>query len=181
MRVTIEHREQSAGIIGADRNYYVDCTVRFSEEEKAIIQARGLHGHVIIIEPPTPPPTQSQYMTAGALQAFSPFAGVIGAGLIFLSIFTRSDYGPLGGLLMVGAPFMWAFGFMMDRRIDYRFKHPKQHVAVRSLLNGNTFTVHSPDPAYSDILDDQIREQLARLKYTIMGSAEIKQKQSFEL
>ena len=43
MRVTMEHREES-GIVFDEKNYYVDTTVVFSEEERAIIKARGLAG-----------------------------------------------------------------------------------------------------------------------------------------
>jgi hypothetical protein len=38
MRVTIEHREESAGILGSTKHHFVDCSVEFSEEEKAIIK-----------------------------------------------------------------------------------------------------------------------------------------------
>ena len=42
MRVTWSTAERSSGIVPGKTNYYVDTTVVFSEEERAIIEARGL-------------------------------------------------------------------------------------------------------------------------------------------
>jgi hypothetical protein len=64
--------------------------------------------------------------------------------------------------------------------MDIRFTHPKQHVSVRSLLAG-PFTVYSPDPAYSNLVVEQIRERLTFLKHTISGSSEIRPKETYEL
>jgi hypothetical protein len=86
----------------------------------------------------------------------------------------------LGVFLLLGSPIGWAIGFLMDRYMDIRFKHPKQHVSVRSMLAG-PFTVFSPDPAYSDLVVEQIKERLAYLKLVISGSAEPRQRQTYEL
>ena len=42
MRITFNHREETAGLTGNDHHYFLDCEVLFSEEEKAIVQTRGL-------------------------------------------------------------------------------------------------------------------------------------------
>jgi hypothetical protein len=179
MRVTTEHRQQTTGL-GSRQSQFVDCTVQFSEEEKAIISVRGLHDHVIVLDPPAPPPTYREYMTAGILRGFSPFAGIIGFGLLLSSIFNRGEYAILGGFMFFGSPIAWAIGFLMDRSMDIRFTHPKQHISVRSMLAA-PFTVYSPDPAYSDLVVDQIRERLSILKFTISGSADERKKQTYEL
>ena len=179
MRVTTEHRQQTTGL-GSSQSQFVDCLVQFSEEEKAIIRVRGLHDHIIVLDPPSPPPTYREYMTAGILRGFSPLAGVIGLGLFMSSIFIGGGYALLGGFMFFGSPLAWAVGFLMDRSIDIRFTHPKQHVSIRSMLAA-PFTVYSPDPAYSDLVVDQIRDRLTLLKYTISGSADPRQKQTYEL
>jgi hypothetical protein len=119
-------------------------------------------------------------MTAGVLLGFAPLAWMIGLGLLLSSIFLGGKYVLLGGFLMLGSPFAWSIGFLMDRSMDSRFTHPKQHVSVRSMLSG-PFTVYSPDPAYSDLVVEQIRERLTILKHTIFGSAEIRPKETYEL
>jgi hypothetical protein len=179
MRVVIEHRQQVTGL-GSKISQFVDCTVQFSEEEKAIINTRWLVDHIIVLDPPSPPPTYREYMTAGILQGFAPFFTIIGLGLLVSSIFNRGQFAELGWLLLFGSPIGWAVGFLMDRSMDIRFTHPKQHVSIRSMLAA-PFTVFSPDPAYSDLVVDQIRERLTFLKLVISGSAEPRQRQTYEL
>jgi hypothetical protein len=187
MRVSIDHRQRTTGLGGA-QSQFVMCTVQFSEEEKAIIAVRGLLDHIIILDPPTPPPSRRVYMTAGILRAFSPLAGVIGFWTLVPSVVATlfsggrsgGEFVLLGGLLFFGSPIAWAIGFLMDRSIDFRFANPKQHVSIREMLH-RPFTVYSPDPAYSDLVVEQIKERLAILKAVISGSAEMRQKQTYEL
>jgi hypothetical protein len=179
MRVTTEHRQQTTGL-GSSQSQFVDCLVQFSEEEKAIIRVRGLQDHIIVLDPPSPPPTHREYLTAGILRGFSPLAGVVGVTLFVSSMFIGGGYALLGVFLFFGSPLAWAVGFLMDRSIDVRFTHPKQHVSIRSMLAG-PFVVYSPDPAYSDLVVDQIRDRLTHLKYTISGSADERKKQTYEL
>jgi hypothetical protein len=53
MRVVIDHRQQVTGL-GSKISQFVECIVQFSEEEKAIIRARGLGDHIIVVDPPSP-------------------------------------------------------------------------------------------------------------------------------
>src|ERR1700733_12241873 len=96
MRVTIDHRQQNTGL-GSTISQFVECTVQFSEEEKAIIRVRGLNDHIIVLDPPSPPPSYREYMTAGILQGFAPLFAIIGFGLIILSIFDAFSGGRGGG------------------------------------------------------------------------------------
>jgi hypothetical protein len=166
--------------LGSAKSQFIDCLVLFSEEEKAIIGVRGLKDHIVVLDPPSPPPTKREYMTAGILQGFSPLAGIIGLVLLLFSIFLGGNFAVFGGFLLFGSPIAWAIGFLMDRSMDIRFTHPKQHVSIRSMLSG-PFTVYSPDPAYSNLVVEQIRERLTILKHTISGSAEIRPKETYEL
>ena len=81
---------------------------------------------------------------------------------------------------MIFTPIGWGIGFLMDRYMNVRFTHPKQHISVRAMLAG-PFRVYSPDPAYSDLVVDQIRERLTFLKHVIVGSADLRERQSYEL
>ena len=58
--------------MGAKRNYYIDCEVLFSEEEKAVIAARGLAKHTLIVDPAVPPPAPVHYLSASLLRGFAP-------------------------------------------------------------------------------------------------------------
>ena len=81
MRVTIDHRQQTTGL-GSKTSQFVDCVVLFSEEEKAIIKVRGLTDHLIVVDPPSPPPSYREYMIAGVLQGFAPFFTLVGLALV---------------------------------------------------------------------------------------------------
>jgi hypothetical protein len=180
MRVTIEHREQRSGFLGESHDYYVDCTVQFSEEEKAIIRARGLQTHFITLDPPVRPPRLYDYMSAGLMMALAPTAFIIGFLMGITSIFRGGRLGELGAILVIGAPIMWLAGYMMDRKINYFWRTSKQRIAIRTMQTSK-FTVHSPDPAYSEMVEHDIREALSNLKDRIMRSAEIKPRETFEL
>jgi hypothetical protein len=168
---------------------YVKLVVRVSVATSVIVPSafavtspyvRGLKDHVVVLDPPSPPPSYREWMTAGILLGFSPMAGVIGLGLLLFSIFLGGGSAAFGGFLLFGSPIAWAIGFLMDRSMDIRFTHPKQHVSIRSMLSG-PFTVYSPDPAYSNLVVEQIRERLTVLKHTISGSSEIRSKETYEL
>ena len=187
MRVTIDHRQQTTGL-GSTQSQFVKCTVQFSEEEKAIISVRGLKDHLIVLDNPRPPPSYREYMTAGFLLGFMPLSALIGLSIlvsamvnnIFSGGRTGEGYFALGMLLFFGAPVGWAIGFLMDRAMNYRSTHPKQFVTIREMMLG-PFTVHSPDPAYSDLIVEQIRERLTVLKSIIMGSADLRERDTYEL
>ena len=187
MRVTISHRQRTTGL-GGTQSQFVDCTVQFSEEEKAIIKVRGLADHLIVLDNPRPPPSYREYMTAGILLAFSPLFGLIGFWTLVYAVIniflsgsaSATSYALIGGVLIVFSPFAWAIGFLMDRAMNHRFTHPKQFVTIREMLL-QSFTIHSPDPAYSDLVVDQIRERLTVLKAIITGSADMRGRQTYEL
>jgi hypothetical protein len=82
VRVTIRHRQED-GLLPNKKLHYVDCTVLFSEEENAIIEARGLSRHYIVTDSETPPPSGSQRTLSTLLKALSPvvFLGGCVAGL----------------------------------------------------------------------------------------------------
>jgi hypothetical protein len=64
MRVTISHREETAGLGGQKRSYFVDCEVLFSEEEQAVIRNRGLGDNYIS--------TESAIPTGSGIAAYTP-------------------------------------------------------------------------------------------------------------
>jgi hypothetical protein len=187
VRVTIDHRQATTGL-GSTQSQFVECTVQFSEEEKAIIAVRGLYDHLIVLDNPRPPPSYREYMTAGILLAFAPLIAFVGFFILIFSIANNifsggqsgGGYAVLGGVLFFGAPLGWAVGFLMDRAMSHRFTHPKQFITIREMLL-RPFTVHSPDPAYSDLIVEQIKERLTILKAIITGSAELREKQTCEL
>lgn len=176
MRVTIEHREQAVGSSG--HNYFVDCKVEFSEEEKAIIQTRSLADRVVIdalTRAPPPPVLTSGPFWMRLTGPLLVFGGVIVA---IQSMFTKSGEGLSFLMLLIGGGF-WFFGAagMSDREA------PQEPVpiSVGRLMGQDPVSMYAPDPAAAKALDEQFREGLVGLKQLISASAELRGKETFEL
>ena len=173
MRVTIEHREQAVGLTGKQRHYFVDCTVDLSQEERAIVENRGLQQHFIEVGYSEPPDSGAK---AGLLRGFAPLVALAGVGLGISSMFTKSGEG-LSVLLLLAAGGMWLFG----RTSEFKAAHASPEVTLGQLLRNNRFTIYAASPAQAKQVEADLREKLVSLKANIAESADIGQKQTFEL
>jgi hypothetical protein len=181
MRVTIEHREQTTGLVQNHKQSYIDCMVQFSEEERAIIRARDLYREGIIVRTSTPLPSGGSILGTGLMRGLGPL--MIVGGLLYGMIVEGLAHAPTN----FGAPVLFlgigltVFGFFRSRKEDKRFESDEQHITVKQLLDKPTFTVHAWNPAAAKGLDEDVRGQLAALKNVIQNSAQIQVKQTFEL
>jgi hypothetical protein len=180
MRVTIEHREQPAGLLGNHKDCYIDCSVEFSEEERAIIKARDLYNEGFTIRTSTPQVTKSRLLGSGLLR-------IVGR-LMWIGGILRGLYESFGHIpTNIGAPLfflgialeIWAF--IRQRGEDKRIENPEQEITIKQLLAKPGFTVHTLNAAVSKIFEDEIREELTGLKNLIKNSAQLQAKQTFEL
>jgi hypothetical protein len=165
----------SIGAAGTKRNYYVDVETLFSEEEKGIIQARGLYGHNFTIGPAIPPRSFGHFVGAGWLRGVYRIILVVGV------IVAIAYSGALGGLLFFVGIVMGITGFIMDRRGTIEESNPPQTLTLRRLLDNPRITIYAVDPADAKTVDDQLREHLADIKNLIEESAAIRAKETFEL
>ena len=172
MRVTMEHREES-GIVFDEKNYYVDTTVVFSEEERAIVQARGLGGQKAASGYRSKPPSDAALVTAEYLRAFGPGALALSALIGFFGS------GPLGAFLFLAAAAGWAYGYIAP--IQYAQANKEHVVEVRHIIANQTFAFYAETPAHAKGLADRLAAQLAELKHIITESAELGAKNTFEL
>ena len=180
MRVTIENREEKTGVTGNARKYYVDCTVEFSEEEKAIIKARDLSAHSFEI---------------GAAEAFPSHVAYVGSGVLYTAGILLVLVGFFGSIYVMFAQLRTTFfgycffggiglaiySWLQGRKQDKRIQNPDQTVRIRDLLTKGRFTVNAINPAYLKAIEDDIRSHLLTTKALIQESAEITTKQTFEL
>lgn len=171
MQVTVNHREETAGLTGRQRNYFVDCDILFSEEERATIEARALQQHSFEVTGARPPRSSSHYIGAGFMRGLSPIVGIVGIVLAFFSGF--------GGLLIFLAVVMFVAGFVMDRRPAGDAK--PQHVTLGRLVTNPRLTIYAYDPADAARIDDELRETLANIKNRLVINAEVRTKETFEL
>jgi hypothetical protein len=181
VRVTIGHREEAGGITGQRRTYFVDCTVEFSEEERAIIRARDLYGHDIVVRAATPLPSQAAFIGTGFMRSVGWLLLIGGPIVGIVSGFAHTAGETPGFLMFFGGIALVIFGRRRANRQETRLMQPEQSVRVRDLLSNVHFTVHAIDPAYAKAVDADIRAKLVELKDLIRGSAELQSARTFEL
>lgn len=183
MRVTIEHREQSAGLTGSKRHYFVDCTVIFSEEEKAIIKQRALFDQSITVESDIPTTgnvvAESFVGNVGSrmLARLLVLAGIVGA--IWSAIDPITVPGGIPFALFLTALAIFIYRKYAERRSDNSLS--ERQITVRRLLKDPQFTVFADTPVLGQAYEERIRQQLVSLKNQIAASAEVPKKQTFEL
>lgn len=175
MRVTIDHRQATSGVLGNHRDCYVDCTVTFSEEERAIIKERDLFREGFSVRTSTPLPSQSSVLGTGLMRRLGPFMIVGGF------IWGLAGGGNLAGIVLFAGIGFVVYGWLRSRKQDKRFEQDEQEITVKQLLTKPTFTVHAWNPAAAKGIEEDIRENLVSLKTVIQNSAQIQAKQTFEL
>ena len=175
MRVTIEHRDKTSGVLQNRKEYYIDCLVEFSEEERSIIHQRGLYKQGFIIRTSTPRPSTASFTSTIALQVLSPVAAI--GGFIY-GLVTNSSLG--GWLALVGSG-LFIYSLIRRRREDQRFANDEQMITYKKLLADPRFTINASSPFNAQVLDEELRANLAGMKYELTTSAELRTQQTFEL
>ena len=173
MRVTIEHREEASGPLQNHKDCYVDCTVEFSQEERAIIQQRDLLGESFDIRTSTPLPTKTEFFSTNIMRIIGRFLMIGG----FIAGVAGTNW---GFLFFVGIG-LEVYGWMRTRNEDKRFESSEQTITIKQLLSQPRFTVHAGNAGYAKGIDDEIREHLVVMKSLIQNSATLNKKQTFDL
>ena len=181
MRVTIRHRQED-GLLPNKKRYYIDCTVLFSEEEKAIIQTRGLGQHYIVTDSDMPPPAGSQRTLATLLKALSPLVFVSGCITgIGMTIAGNNHGGDLvGGTTFFAAIGMLLAGIALKRHVRLA-EQPSQTITLGRLLSNPSFSAYAFDNVRAKVLDQQLRDTLTGLKETLLVNRDVREEESFEL
>jgi hypothetical protein len=181
VRVTITHREAD-GLLPSTKRHYVDCTVLFSEEEKAIIRARGLGSHYIITDPEMPPPAARLGAVATSLKALAPLVFVGGcAGGIGVTIAGKNHAGDaVAGFCFLASLAMLLGGIALRRHLRVA-EQPQQTLTLGRLLSNPLFCVYALDNARAKAVDFELRETLARLKDGLLENRDIVAAATFEL
>lgn len=181
MQVTIRHRQEPGRFGGRYANYFIDCQVEFSEEEKAIISARGL-GRQYSISVPSAIPYYAGIMEDSwpsvVVRLTSYLAIFLGIVLIVIGASTSLGAG-LGFIVTIAGVGLWIYLKAAEKRSDAAFK--EQSWRLDHFLQKSVFTVYAATPDKARDRDTLIREELARLKDAIMRNVEVKQTERFEL
>jgi len=181
VQVTIRHRQED-GLLPNKKLHYVDCTVLFSEEEKAIIEARGLGRHYIVTDSSVPPPPAAHRPLATALKALSPLVFLGGCVSGFGVMIANHGHGgeAVACLSFFAALGMLLGGIALKRHVRVA-EQPRQTITLGRLLSNPSFAAYAFDNARAKILDLELRETLTRLKEGLLVNRDIKALETFEL
>lgn len=180
MRVTIEHREEAGLLVSSSKNYYVDCTVLFSEEEKAVIKVRDLYSQHILLPPETPTPGFFGFYGLPIGRKIARLTWIGGIILGFLSVFTRT-LGDLAGMMMFGGVLVdLYFGYAIKKQ-DNRIMRNGQAIKLKALLDNPKISIWASSPAAAKTKQEELRARLTDIKALLTDSIEIPRPQTFEL
>lgn len=173
MRVSIEHKQKTYGKHGINQLYIIDLLVQFSETEKAIVRARGLHTNIIDISPGI-----LGWVITDTDPSDTKFIGVIFMVIgFFVPLFYRG-YDFLFLLVPLGGYFLFKSSTAQSKLEDAQ-THTTIH--VHTLLENKPISVATFNPVQAKEVDDRIRQQLTKLKAFIDQSETLKKKDTFEL
>lgn len=182
MRVSIKHREESAGIIGSTKQHFVDCAVEFGEEEKAIIKARDLRNTNFTVPSASPLPTVSAYRGSAIFNVVGRLCFIFGIPFAMITAFTKTpNLSALANFMVFGGAALWIGAAIAGRSQNKAIENRDQVIRVGDLLSHGQFTCHAANPAYAKRIEDDIKNNLTNLKGIFKESAELKKESTFEL
>jgi hypothetical protein len=181
LELIVRHREELAGVTGSNRNYFVDCSVHFTEEERGVIKARGLYDQYITVRASTPLPSGLSFHSTNVMRVIGLFM-IIGGffyGIIVEGIAgVRSNFG--GPIFFIGVA-LAIYGWVRTRQEDKRFENSEQTITVQQLLARPTFTIHAFTPAHANAIEQEIRDDLTLLKSTIRNSVQLNPSRTYRI
>ncbi len=180
MKITIAQREQKAVIARNRRDYFVDCTVAFSEEEKAIIKERGLRDKFISVGSDIRTGSGiDDYTILNTILRTIPRVMILGGIIaIVVAIFTGGE-GSLIMPLFLGALAIFVFRKYSERKFEKSYDD--QTLSIGRLMSNPSFSVYASDPADAKNIDSDLRTKLATIKAIITESTTLAPQQTFEL
>ena len=171
MRLTTEYREEKRGVLTGNKDFYLVCTVAFNEQERAIIEQRGLYKHTISVPSDKPLPTRAGDFLSRIIRTAGLLLAIAGLLTSCSAEITKNGHGgtntgvAVGILLLIAGIALFVYGKWRDREANKREANDYQELTVGRLLTNPTFMVH----AYSIT---QAREFEEEVKGTFKLAAE---------
>lgn len=181
MRVTFKHREEQEF---GGKSYYVDCTVLFSEEEKAVIRAREFGRGMRFHSPRRAADLTARERAVGTIWVFADSIHLLTVFIplgAFIWAATAIEGGTsfFGPLFVFGAPVVYLVSKYMAHRDDH--SRDDQFVTFDHLFAGRPFTVWAFNPMDAKQKESEIEQTFAAFKQQINESTELGQNRTVEL
>lgn len=181
MRLTTDYREQPTGVLQGTKCFFLACHVAFTEEERAVVQERGMYDEFIEVPSDRPPPTRSGDFGAVAMRV----AGLILIPVGLLTGFVTGIAGsnlatPLYFLAVIGIA-LFVIGKMKDRAANKYDENPNQRLTLRKLLANPEFLVYATALDVAKMYEEQVRNSLQQISQLIRESVVVPEKNTYDL
>ena len=182
MRLTTELRETPAGVFTPAKHWNLCCHVEFSHEERAIIEARGLHELFLQLPTAAPPPGELAYIGIKFIRPGANLLLIIAGVLIFIGFFPDvRGLQTLGTWLLFIGIGVWLFSWWKEHEARKRLWATEQQVSLGQLLSDPDFSVYAYTRDGAERDEGIVRDQLANLSARIKASAELRPQRTYEL
>lgn len=184
MQFTTNYREQATGILKGTKQYFLVCKVQFSNQERAIIQERGLYEESIATPAATPPPRRSDDFTAMLMRIGGIILSPIGLLLSCTQIVKPSAMAGAGVwpmFMLIAGIALFTVGKLKDIQANRRQKNPEQQRTLRQLLSNPEFIVYAPALDIARMYEETVRGQLKQLADIIRANVAVPESNTYEL
>ena len=168
MRVTIDHRE-ALSVFGR-KHFFVDCTVLFSEAERAIIKNRQLGDHAIVVDGDTPvfrSIAAYKIRIVALTFVFLLSAVCIIPALVVIPMLELNSGWWLLLVMLCGGT--WGYRRYLEKQ--YKKSNEERHVSLSQMLKNSKFTVYAPDAYLAGEAEKSIVGQINELKDRMVAIA----------
>ena len=189
MRLTTYYREERVGTLTGNKEFFLVCQVQFSDEERAIIQERGLYDQTVSLPSGTPLPTRmlgwklTVMHYAGLILGVPGFL-IAGSGLLGLGAggaTAGAVVTALFGLILLAAGvYLFVYVKMRDREARRRIESDDQQLSLRALLRSGMFKIHAYTMAEAREYDQEVRTRLGYLAEAIRDNSVVPEQGSYE-
>lgn len=178
MRAYIQHRGHYR-FWAFNPKFILHLDIQFSNEERAIIQARALQNYVFDLSPGFLAASESKHsreaLTIFELGGIFLFlGGILGAFIVVAS----NAFGLPVFLMLAGGPMLFWYAQVAKRRGQAAFV---KEITVGYLVEHPGISVRALNPAQATTLDGNIRKRLASLKHFLDETHELAAIRGFEL
>jgi hypothetical protein len=168
MRVTIDHREAISAF--GRKQFFVDCTVQFSEAERAVIRNRQLGDHNIAVDHDIPWFRSIRGYIAVLIVLRLTF--ILSLVAILPTLVIPSLLGMSGGWWIIVAMVCGA-SYFYRKHLERQFKKSaeKRHISLSQMMKRSKFTVYAPDAYLASEAEKSILTQISDLKNRMVAIA----------
>ena len=183
MKLTVAYREKPAGGFSGTKHHFVAFHVEFSNEERAIIQERGLYDQFVSVPSDIPPPTRSGDFLAMIMRLIGIILVPLGALFALLAHLKpqEASAGGPGWTMLIAGVVLFTIGKIKDVRANKRETSPDQNLTYRRLLTTPDFTVYADSLLEAQGFEASVRETLAATAQSIRQSSAVREQTSYEL